>query len=72
MTKWLFILLIWMSCQWAMADTQEWASLSTEQQALLKPFENQWDSLPVERQQKLLRGAQRCAAPERCLSMVAL
>ena len=43
----------------AVATAMPWTALSSEQQGLLKPFEDGWGNLPAERQQALARGSER-------------
>ncbi|MDY6984099.1 MAG: DUF3106 domain-containing protein, partial [Pseudomonadota bacterium] len=39
-----------------------WSELSDDQRALLAPFEERWDGIPVERRQDILDGMRRWQA----------
>ncbi len=57
----LFVLLLMSVSSALIADTTPltWSELSAGQQQLLKPFSDQWNSLPAPRQQKILKGVER-------------
>ena len=40
-------------------QAEDWSSLNADQQKILSHFENSWDTLAPEQQQKLSQGAER-------------
>jgi hypothetical protein len=53
------LLLTAFTCDAGNTNALDWKQLSSEQRAVLKNFEGQWQDIPDERRQRLITGASR-------------
>ena len=57
-----FMISVMLMCGAAVGDDVTWDQLSEEQRVVLRQFEGSFDSLPVDRRERLSTGAERFAA----------
>ena len=71
------VLAVWMplSAAYGQEEALNWKNLTVEQQQLLKGFEKEWAELDTQRQNQLVRGAERwseMSMPRRVAALLAI